>query len=736
MGDYNSRYKRNDTEEQYLNDSNEIENFKQQQAQDVIDNLMLGDFNSEGHYVVDKSIINELINTTKVITDVYGDFRFCQSTKKFDGIGHIQFAVDFSSNPENGQAVAVLVLLESMKACNGFIDNTNGVSIARFVGNNDKYFVERALKYFYVFLPDEIEGATLIENDRDARFTNILARLYYLKSIKSLSDPFINRIEKDTYKKKAKTLNENKKGKEVIDDFIEEKTSVADKFLDKEKDDYFKMLNTLLDKAIAKHEGKVKDDEELSTSLKDIDNTKRINSKKAIDYSERETVENNLSQNAEEVYTKKKKVKDSKGTSPVAVYKEPKKSYQEIENNEKMELDQRDLAKDKAKAMGPKLFGKKEKYSEPKLDENKQTAVEQDGKQIPTKLASKPSYLKNDRYEEIKNSEMKGDKLSRNPTPYSKGNRIEEVDSRENGNIEQNTNQNATKLSDKEMLLRDLLNKDNNSQKNASQQAQAQAQMNNVQTQTQINAQTKPSIQGKTQQVSSATKNQATSQQTTTQQNTQTQTNNYTPNGYPPYPNDPRYYGQYPGGRPPYGFGPNPYGPNPYGPHPYGPGPYPYGHGPQGMENDAFGMAVDLITAGLGINPTNEPRGMGPIPPGPMGGPGKPMVGTTMAEGRPFGEGKDFGPMLEPKGPQAGPIMTGGEEVNVIVTTPGLQVDKPHHIDAHPIINGEDIIKEIFGKDIYDVERPQVIHQGPQFNQGKQDEDDEEFAKVHAFVKH
>ena len=60
MGDYNSRYKRNDIEDQYLLDSNDIENFKQQQAQDVIDNFMLGDFNSDGNYVVDKSIINEL----------------------------------------------------------------------------------------------------------------------------------------------------------------------------------------------------------------------------------------------------------------------------------------------------------------------------------------------------------------------------------------------------------------------------------------------------------------------------------------------------------------------------------------------------------------------------------------------------------------------------------------------------------------------------------------------------
>ena len=744
MGDYNSRYKRNDIEEQYLIDSNDIENFRQQQAQDVIDNFMLGDFNSDGNYVVDKSIINELINTTKVVTDVYGDFRFCQSTKKFDGIGHIQFAVDFSSTPENGQAVAVLVLLESMKACNGYIDNTNGVSIARFVGNNDKYFVERALKYFYVFLPDEIEGATFTENDRDSRFTNILARLYYLKSIKSLTDPFINRIEKDTFKKKAKTLTENKKGKEVVSNFVEEQTSVADKFLDKEKEDYYKMLNTLLDKTLAKHEGKIKEDKELSTTLKDIDNTKRINSKKAIDFGERETVDNKLSQNAEDVYNKKRRVKESKGTSPVAIYKEQKKSYQEIENNEKMELDQRENAKNKAKASGPRLLGKKEKITEPNLDETKQSVSELDGKKVPGKLASKPSFLKNDRYEEIKNSELKGDKISKNPTPYSKGAKNENIDSRQLGSEQQNRNQNATQMSEKEALLRELLSKDSN--ENVAQQGNIRQQtQTDANTQTQINTNSKPQINNQSasqtkQQTATATKTQ-TATQTSTQQNTQTDINAVNNNMY----YDPRF----PNGRPYNPYGPNPYGPrgpyNPYGPNPYGP------YGPHNHGDSPLDVAVDILTGGFGDNKPMRP-GMMPIGPRPTA----PVQTGPSVTTNSFDNGKDFGQVPEQKGPQVTPggiiggiINEGIDLVNEgigrlinegpdIVRTPGLEVGKPHHIDSTPVFsnNGrEDIYKEIFGSGIYDIERPKNVHQGQNtFN--KQEEDEKADAFVHVHIKH
>ena len=299
MSDYNSRYN--------IVDEEDIENVKQQQSQDVIDNNMLGDFNNDGHYVVDKGIINEMIMTVKVVTKSFGNFRFCETTKKFDGVGHIKFAIDLSPNPEDGQAVAVLVLLESMKACNGFIENTNGLAIAKFVGNNDKSFVERAMRYFNTFLPDDLDGASYIENDKDINFPNTLARLSYLRSIRDLSDPFINQIETESYKKKKKVLSENKNGKEVFDDFDAEKEGIYDKFIDKNSDKYYKMLNSLLDATIEKNEKKIRADKELTTSLKEVETSRRSSSREVIARSERETVDRHLTDEAESVFDKRTK---------------------------------------------------------------------------------------------------------------------------------------------------------------------------------------------------------------------------------------------------------------------------------------------------------------------------------------------------------------------------------------------------------------------------------------------
>lgn len=731
MGDFNSRYMRNDGSD-FLLDQNEIENFKQQQIQDVIDNNMLGDFNSDGHYVVDKSIIHELIMTTKVITGAYGDFKFCQSTKKFEGIGNIQFAVDFSSNPENGQAVAVLVLLESMKACNGFIDNTNGVSIAKFVGNNDKNFVERALKYFYVFLPDEIDGASYIENDKDIHFSNILSRLSYLRSIKKISDPYINKIERDTFRKKSKTLNENTKGKSIFEDFDEERVSISDKFLDSSKNDYYKMLNSLLDKTLAKYEKNVKSEKELDTSLKKIENLKRNNSKKVIDYSEKETVDNKLSLNADTVSKKKSNSQKSKGLSPVAIYREPKKSYEDIEKAENAQYVVRDNAKSSAKATGPKLFGKnKQKYKEPVIKEVSETDKEVNKQDVPKKLSPKPSYLKNDRYEEIKNSEIKGEKLSTNPSPYSRGNKTQNVAKNEAINkftnedkaIKSNTavQQNANGEVDKEALLRQMLNKDQES-KNPTNVQQDRTQQ--VQKEQGLEQKTQQ-IQNKNQQIQNQTQQTQYQSQTQQPQNIEQGYQNQYQGQYNNYPNGP--YGP----RGPHNlYGPN----NPYGP--YGRGvDSRYGlesvsngpeFGPKGPFDPRFlGMAGVAMGVGMGM------MGKGPSP-----------FESNMTQGQEMGQNpptfEDPG-LVTLKPMPVPPVEVDGPN---LVVTPGLEYDGPHHIDAHPIVNHEEIIKQIFGNDVYELTRENeekerlLAQQRQQQQQQNVDEESDENAMVFIHIKH
>ena len=695
MGDYNSRYIRGGNEEEFLYDSDEIENFRQQQAQDVIDNNMLGDFNSDGHYIVDKSIINELITTTKVVTGVYDNFRFCESTKTFEGIGKIQFAVDFSSNPENGQAVAILILLESMKACNGYIDNTNGVSIARFVGNNDKNFVERALRYFYAFLPDEIDGAAHIENDRDIHFSNILARLSYLRSIKNLADPYINKIEMDTYKKKSKALNEREKGREVYTEFDEKKVSIGDKFMDKNSGDYYKLLNSLLDITIEKNNKKIKSDAILDNNLKGIDNQRRVNSKRTIDYCERETVNGNLSRNADVISERRTVNSRSRGTSPVAVYREPKKSYQEIEDNEHARYVVRDNMKSAAKTAGPRLFGNKNRYKEPEnVTEDKDFSDKNyQEKGIPGRLNQKPSYLKNDRYEEIKNSEVNGEKLSTNPSPYSKYNKDAKVTNEFGENRQVADSQQKTQSrEERDALVKDILNNKNKTEQKTVQKAP----------------------ESERPQMPQNGDHKEMPQFNPYQQNTYARQQMMNP--YQAFFN-------------PYGVGPG----NPYARFPGGM----YGAGPRPQQQQGDDLEIlDLIPSG----PSSMPPPHGPVPPGPGGpmhGPGGPM-GPGYNPPAPEKPGEEFG--NHPGGPEIGIPKPVGPAIPVeedgLGRIPGLESPFKPFVDATPIVNQEEVMKQIFGNDIYELTRENEEKQRQQAMYQQQGEDADENAFVYVHVKH
>ena len=124
------KYVRPDVQGGFLYNKDEIDYYKQAQQVDVIDNLMLGDFNKKGAYVMDKGIIDELVKLTKIYQYSFGSTTFCQSAIDVGGYGYIDFAIKMRSNKAEGTVSASLQVLETIDRANGYYQNTNSATIA------------------------------------------------------------------------------------------------------------------------------------------------------------------------------------------------------------------------------------------------------------------------------------------------------------------------------------------------------------------------------------------------------------------------------------------------------------------------------------------------------------------------------------------------------------------------------------------------------------------------------
>ena len=104
----NERYIRRDTQGGFLYNKSDINYYKQVQNLDVIRNLLLGDFNGKGNYVLSKGIIDELVSMKKVYQYSFGATTFCQSMNDVGEFGKLNFAIKIRNNVWIGGDVTVL----------------------------------------------------------------------------------------------------------------------------------------------------------------------------------------------------------------------------------------------------------------------------------------------------------------------------------------------------------------------------------------------------------------------------------------------------------------------------------------------------------------------------------------------------------------------------------------------------------------------------------------------------
>lgn len=215
---------------------------------DVIANKLLGDYNANGIYVINKKVAEELLNTKKIKKESFNNEIFC-TTKTSSG-RIVDFDISFKKNSQSNMAVAELYVLEGVPKQGGRMMNVLKTPIAKFTQEITPNFVDLALAKFNVGVDASDEGQEMKEVD-DIYISKRTTLLSYLD--KMTADNY-NIVYEDFFTQRINLLKSmnNAYSKKILAIFNEEFNKVSDMFLiDKKhkKVTNFKAMNELLDKA-------------------------------------------------------------------------------------------------------------------------------------------------------------------------------------------------------------------------------------------------------------------------------------------------------------------------------------------------------------------------------------------------------------------------------------------------------------------------------------------------------
>ena len=260
------RYIRSDVQGGYLYNKSEIDYFKQSQAIDVMNNLLLGDFNEKGNYVLNKAMVVQLVKMVKIYQYSFGSTTFCQSMSDVAGYGKIDFAVKMRNNSQNGTITATLQLLETIDRANGYYQNTNTAPIAIYTAPESNTYIVDMLKFFNIVSKKE-EGLLKKERDNEEDIALIVARKKFEEQQKALHLPNIDELNKQLYEKRLKLLAKSVIGKKIIEEFGKESYKINGWFVKEGMSGYYRYLNQVLDGLIELHSAEVLQDVALKAAL-------------------------------------------------------------------------------------------------------------------------------------------------------------------------------------------------------------------------------------------------------------------------------------------------------------------------------------------------------------------------------------------------------------------------------------------------------------------------------------
>ena len=239
----NDKYLRKDIDGGILREKEEIDRYKQEQYIDVVDNLMLGNYNEFGEYEIEDKIKEELIACRKVIEDNYENLLFVKTEASVNAFSNLHFVVRVTASEKADYNKVTLELLEPIYKAKGFIENTQATLLKKVILENNSIFKDEIYKAFNIIVGTDITGAKTEIIETDENFKEVIDRkvkLLYVKE-KSQADK-----EYETYHKmNVEELNKTDEGKKVLENYNKE-LNTAKKYLNIKENDFKSRSDLLL----------------------------------------------------------------------------------------------------------------------------------------------------------------------------------------------------------------------------------------------------------------------------------------------------------------------------------------------------------------------------------------------------------------------------------------------------------------------------------------------------------
>ncbi|MBO4413058.1 MAG: hypothetical protein J5779_03485, partial [Clostridia bacterium] len=130
-------------------DSADISYYKCQLLTQKYESITIGDFNSEGNYVIAREILEELVNANKYITD-YENGTYHLVAKAANLVYELKFLLKITK--KDSKMVATLSLSEI------FGDLELNTDIARYKDDDNMYFLQKVAKVFHIVEKKDAPG--------------------------------------------------------------------------------------------------------------------------------------------------------------------------------------------------------------------------------------------------------------------------------------------------------------------------------------------------------------------------------------------------------------------------------------------------------------------------------------------------------------------------------------------------------------------------------------------------
>lgn len=263
-----AKYLRKDCENGYITDVAEVNYFRKVQEFDIINNILIGDYNSKGEYVTTKEILEELLSMPKYITKTFNSTVFLQSYAELNNLNQLTFMITVEDGvPKANYSRATLFLTEDVIKAGGILVNTNSVVLDVFEAANDGFFNSKMFEKFKV------------ESNKPTSKTsiplNILNRKTNLIEAKKKLFVALKPIEKECLDKKLKSYNGNPTGAKIISEYENELKGT--KFNEVQKEFFCnQILDMILERADYKKDKLFKKivDENMQFYVNKVDNVK------------------------------------------------------------------------------------------------------------------------------------------------------------------------------------------------------------------------------------------------------------------------------------------------------------------------------------------------------------------------------------------------------------------------------------------------------------------------------